>query len=298
MKHCPACRSQYTDPTLRFCLQDGAMLGEGETKQSTIDTISFSDPVTAENLLRTEDLKLFAPPVDQTKTQKWNPEPPKSARRQAPQIKQTKSSAKLLLTVFGALVVLAAAGGGFWFYLKNQSNSSARLTNSATPAAPAQETEPASNSSSKAVLDNLSATNSNAGTTSNPGAEDAKKEISQTIELWKQAIEARKLPDYLSRYAEKVDYFEKTAANSADIRSEAQKMFDAYSEIEITLSNVRVAVDSGGTQATAVFDKEWSYETEKDLLEGKAHTKLRFQKNDGQWKITSEKYQKIYYMEN
>lgn len=299
MRHCPACRSQYTDPTLRFCLQDGAPLGDGEeTKQSSIDTISFGDPLTADNILKTEDLDLYAPKSDSGKTRAWKPEPPKSALRREAEIKGAKSSAKVLLMAFGALFVLAVAGGGGWFYLKTHNSSSAQLTNSSSPEASAQ-TPPANNSSTKAVLDELSArANSNADPSTSSGSEDVKKEIGAVIELWKKALEARKLPDYLSRYAEKVDYFDKSGANSAEIRTEAQKMFDAYSEIEITLTNVRVAVDAGGTQATAVFDKEWSFETPTDLLEGKAHTKLRFQKNGADWKITSEKYQKIYYMEN
>ncbi len=292
MKYCPACRSQYSDTTLRFCLQDGAVLqDDAEAKQSTIDTVAFSDPVTAGNLLKTEDLNLYAPQKELGKTRAWSPEPPKSARRQ--ESTKNGSSAKNWLAVCGVMLALGVAGVGGWFYLQNQNNSSVQAAN------PAETSTPANNSASKIVLDDLSApTNSNSEPSSVSGSEDAKKEIAETIELWKKAAEARKLPDYLSRYAEKVDYFDKTGAGAPEIRAEAQKMFDAYSEIEISLTNLRVAVDAGNTQATAVFDKEWSFETEKDLLEGKAHTKLRFQKSGKDWKIISEKYQKIYYMEN
>lgn len=301
MKYCPVCRSQYSDVTLRFCLQDGTVLQvSGEAKQSTIDTVSFSDPITADNILKTEELNLFAPPNEQGKTQKWNPAPPKSALRREPEIKKSKSSAKILLAVFSAVLMIAAVGAGGWFYLKNQTDSSVQVTNPANSAIPeiAAQTPPANNSS-KAVLDELSEpSDSNSEPSSTSGSEDAKKEIADAVERWRQSIEARKVPDYLSKYAEKADYFDKPAATAAEIRTEAQKMFDTYSDIDINLSNVRVAVDPGGTQATAVFDKEWSYQTQKDLLEGKARTKLRFQKNGKEWKITAEKYQKIYYMEN
>lgn len=301
MKYCPACRSQYTDATLRFCLQDGAVLQDGEAKQSTIDTVSFSDPVTADNILRTEELNFYSPPSNQSKTQKWNPEPPKSALRREPEVKKTRSSPKIWLAVFPLLLAIAGAGLGGWFYLKNQTDQPLQSTNpadSATPETAAQTTPPASNSS-KAILDDLSEpADSNTEPSSTSGSEDAKKEIADVVERWRQSIEARKVPDYLSKYAEKADYFEKTGATAAEIRIEAQKMFETYSDIDINLSNVRVAVDPGGSQATAVFDKEWSYQTDKDLLEGKARTKLRFQKNGKDWKITGEKYQKIYYMEN
>jgi ketosteroid isomerase-like protein len=298
MKYCPACRSQYSDDTLRFCLQDGAALQTSEVKQSTIDTISFSDPVTADNILKTAEMKLYSlpdnqdkTPSNQDKTRKWSPAAPKSALRQEP--KKPKSSAKIWLTVFPSLLAIVAVGLGGWIYLKNQNKESVRFADAATPEI-AQTTPPANNS--KAVLNEASQpSNSNSELS---GSETAKREIADAVELWRQAMEARKVPDYLSRYAEKVDYFDKTCASTTEIRTEAQKMFDTYDDIDINLTNVRVAVDADGKQGTAVFEKEWSYHTAKDLLEGKARAKLRFQKNGSEWKIFSEKYQKIYYTQN
>ena len=54
MKYCPACSSQYSDDTLSFCLQDGTPL-EGGAKQSTIDTVAFTNPATVEKLYKTDD---------------------------------------------------------------------------------------------------------------------------------------------------------------------------------------------------------------------------------------------------
>ncbi len=298
MKYCPACHNQYTDATLRFCLQDGTALHAGEPRQSTIDTVSFNNSLTADNILRTEEMNLFAPPLNPEKTQSLPVQPPRSYAEP----ERSKSSAKLWLAVFPVLFVIAGAGFGGWFYLKNQNKPAAvQTTNPADAATPAiaAQTPPANNSTSNPVLDELSQPpNSNSQPSSSSGSEDVKKEIADAVELWKKAAEARKLPDYLSKYAEKVDYFDKTGVGLAEIRTEAQKMFNDYSEIEINVTNLRVAVDAGGNQATAVFDKEWSYETATDLLEGKAHTKLQFQKNGKEWKITGEKYQKVYYMEN
>jgi ketosteroid isomerase-like protein len=296
MKFCPACRSQYTDVTLRFCLQDGAALRDGEVKQSTIETVSFNDPITADNLLRTEELNLFSPPKNADKTRKWSPAPPKSALRQ--ETKKAKSSAKIWLAIFPALLLIGGAGFGGWFYLKDQDRPAAQSVSPADASTPeiTQKALLANTSSNIVSNETDERTNSNSEPSNNP--EDAKKEIADAVELWRQAVEARKVPDYLSRYAEKVDYFDKTGATATEIRTEAQKMFNTYDDIDLTLTNVRVAVDPGGKQGTAVFDKEWSYHTAKDLLEGKARYKLRFQKNGNEWKIFSEKYQKIYYMEN
>jgi ketosteroid isomerase-like protein len=291
MRYCPACRSQYSDVTLRFCLQDGAALQDSEVKQSTIDTVSFSDPVTADNILKTAEMKLHSPPENQDKTRKWRPDPPKTALRQ--ETKKSKSSRMAWAAVFPALLAIVAIGLGGWIYLKNQNKEPVRFAAAATPEI-AQTTPPAN--TPKTVLNEVSEPSNSNSELSGSGI--AKKEIADAVELWRQAIETRKVPDYLSRYAEKVDYFSKTGAGSAEIRIEAQKMFDTYDDIDIILTNVRVAVDPDGTQGTAVFDKEWSYHTAKDLREGKARYKLRFQKNGKDWKITSEKYQKIYYMED
>jgi ketosteroid isomerase-like protein len=209
----------------------------------------------------------------------------------------------ILIAAVPVLLAIVAAGLGGWVYLNGQDKTSVRAVDPSDNSTPeiVQNTPAAntSDSTSKVVLDDMSEqTNSNSEPSSTSGSESVKKEIAEAVELWRKAIEARKVPDYLNKYAEKVDYFDKTGVGTAEIRVEAQKMFETYSDIDITLTNVRVAVDPDGTQATAVFDKEWSYETDKDLLEGKAHTKLRFQKNGRDWKIIGEKYQKIYYMEN
>jgi ketosteroid isomerase-like protein len=302
MKYCPACRSQYTDPTLRFCLQDGAILHVGEAKQtaakqSTIDTVSFSDPITADNILQTAELNLYAPPKDPDK-----PRPPQPARPRS-ETKKKKSSAKLWLAVFPAVLVPAVIGFGGWSYLRSQNRQTVQATAPANTSTPeiTRQAPPAdlSGAASQTVAANQPA-NSNSEPPATAGSEAVKKEIADAVELWRQALEARKVPDYLSKYAEKADYFDKTGAGSAEIRREAQKMFDTYSDIDINLTNVRVAVDPEGSRATAVFDKEWSYHAAKDqdLSEGKARTKLRFQKTGSEWKIISEKYQKVYYTEN
>src|SRR5688572_29288323 len=67
MKYCPSCLNQYTDLTLKFCLQDGTPLSAmPERKQSTIDTVAFSQPVTAASFLQTSDFRIEQPPQNRT----------------------------------------------------------------------------------------------------------------------------------------------------------------------------------------------------------------------------------------
>src|SRR5215211_8956697 len=158
MKYCPACRSQYSDDTLRFCLQDGATLDDTEVKQSGIDTVAFSDPVTADKILKTEELNLHSPKKDSGKTRAWSPEPPKSARRH--EQKKSASSAKIWLMAFPALLAVVAAGLGGWIYFKNQNKPALRSADPVENSTPeiAQQNPPPANtadSSSKVVLDEL-----------------------------------------------------------------------------------------------------------------------------------------------
>src|SRR5215203_4689674 len=180
MKYCPACRSQYSDDTLLFCLQDGATLHADEVKQSGIDTVSFSNPVTADKILKTEELNLYSPKKESDKTRVWRPEPPKSALR--PEAAKSKSSAKIWLAAFPVLLAIVAAGLGGWVYLQGQNKEAVRFadpTDASTPET-TQKTPPADNSTPQTVLDDLSAP-ANSNSQNSPGAEEVKKEIAAVI---------------------------------------------------------------------------------------------------------------------
>lgn len=313
MKHCPVCHNQYTDPTLNFCLQDGTPLA-GERQQSSIDTVSFSDPVTAHKILKTEQMYLpvaeseavrpendaVKPENNLNKTRKWQAAPKNPAA--VPQKPKKSGYARFLLpAALPVLLAVTALGLGGWLYLKNQKPAIAQNSPVVSPAPENPEQNSPSNTSglsNKAVLEETKLqTNSNSATPAASDPEAVKKEIADVINLWKTAADSRNLAEYTARYAETVDYFDRKAAPLAEIRGEMQKIFTTYNDIDVTLSNLRIAVDDDITRATAVFDKEWSYETDKDLLESKAHTKLQFQKKGSEWKIVGERNLKVYYLE-
>lgn len=274
MKYCPQCQSQYSDEAMMFCLQDGTTLVSA-VKQSTIETIAFSNPLTVEKIQQTEEMRVQLPFQNQQ-----NISPPSV---------ENKKSLRLFWTVgLPTLVVFGAVGLGGVFYLNKQSSN---------------EKVFAANSIDKKVSANISSAETVAENPkqTQPAAaekEDPKEEISEFINAWKKAYESRNLAEFTSKYAEKVDYLESGETSLKEIHSETQKTFTDYKEIEITISNLRLAMDSEADKATAVFDKEWTYETEKDLKEGKAHVKLQFEKISGEWKIVSEKTLKTYYTEN
>lgn len=309
MKHCPNCRNQYTDETLNFCLEDGTPLVDKTAKQSSIGTIAFnsslvdkakqspidtmtvSDPLTADSILRTEHPN-FNSPNDANKTQSLKEI---SNDRTALQSETRKSNFLPYALSAGLLLLFVSGGIGGWFYLDNQNKSSARdsVVSSSLP----ENKEKSPRTDQSFIVEKL-ALEKSAQEPTDADREQIKKEITAVVEDWKRLAEARDLSGFSSKYAETVDFYEKDGAKLAQVRSEIQKIFTTYEQINITLTDIKVAVNAAGDEATAVFDREWEYENSKDLSEGKAHTKLHFQKNGKEWKIVGEKYLKIYDMEN
>lgn len=283
MKHCPACRSLYTDDTLSFCLQDGTPL-ENDAMQSTIDTVAFSNPVTVDRIFNTEQLRSDRR-ADTPRTQAWR-EQPRSVLRNPPQKKRSNKLSWAAIVGVPLLLLFVAAGVGGWMYFEN------RTRHTATDVAKQTEPDTAAN---PPIADSIKAERiSDAKPTE---AEPAKQEFADTLEAWKRAAESRDANAYAGMYAPKADYLGNPDATPIFIRSEAQKTFELYSEIEIELSAVKIAMDEQGTTATAIFDKEWSYMGKEKLQDGKAHFKVHLQKIDGSWKTTGEKSLKVYFNE-
>jgi hypothetical protein len=278
MKSCPVCQTRYTDPTLRFCLQDGAALNGDEPRQSSVETLAFSAPVTIEKIRPTAEMRFDAPDAP--------PAFQNPAAGPAPASPRKTPARVAALIALPLALAFGAAGAGGWFYLKNQRAATA-AENPVSPVVAAANSPAAEAPLSVPVAEELGASN-----------EELKKEIAAVVESWRAAAEARNAAEFAGKYAETVDYFDQNAAGLAEVRAEAQKIFTAYAEIEIGVTNLRVAADAGGRRATAVFDKEWSYETAAALTEGKAHVKLSLQKFGGDWKIVGEKHLKVYYLEN
>lgn len=287
MKHCPLCESQYTDETLSFCLQDGTVLTEN-AKQSSIDTIAFSHPITSDKIMQTEEMRVKIPDETQSSNKTPNKFKPYFVNPVRP-VEKKKSTNLFLLLSLPILVIVSGIGIGIWFYFDNQNQNVKQTSNNVEKNLPVN----ASVASTETVLEKTTPSpqiNSNDG--------DIKKEVTDIITTWQEAFKSKNITEYTNKYAETVDYYEKTNLSVKEVHSETQKVFNTYTEIELELSNILVAVDIENNRATAIFDKEWTYETGKDLSEGKTHTKLQFEKKNNEWKIISEKNLKTYYLEN
>src|SRR5262245_54648085 len=115
MKRCPKCNSQYSDATLSFCLQDGTPLVD--VKQSSVDTVAFARPVTAEKIAKTEDFSHLVLPKEEPQAK----EPPPQRNYQfdpfpQPRRPQKRSHKGLMIGIVSVLMfgILGALGIFGW----------------------------------------------------------------------------------------------------------------------------------------------------------------------------------------
>lgn len=281
MKQCPTCQSQYTDDTLQFCLQDGTPLrfaasyGEQETVVSN-----------------RQSNQNITPPL--TNPTAWNPVNQQSNAAFETADKKSNTTTAIFLTVFAMLILFGVAGIAAWIYfrgVKPDENTNILLAKK-TPADTAANT-----SSTSPVKPTPAATiNTAANTNATPvDKEKIKQEVSQKINSWASAAEARNLGNYMNNYAPTVDYYNKKGASIGTVRADKEKAFTQFDSIEIDISNLTVTPDASGNEATAVFDKEWTFEGAEKSSSGKVQSQLKLKKINGQWLITGERDLKVYY---
>lgn len=281
MRFCPTCRTQYTDDTLRFCLQDGSMLvtpHEAETPTAAFDE--------APTIVRPGDRKL--PRTTQPDLNVIRPK-----RRRSIAIPLILASIVLLLLFTGAAI-------GIWWYQhnrietanKNSTNNSISNSkqspgnvsgyspspNTNTPAK--MPTPPPFPSASPAVFDQ----------------ELIRSEVSKSVDDWNSAAQSRDLNSYMSNYADTVDYYRKGGVSRATVRGDKARAFGMYNSMRISLSDMNVSLGENGTQATAEFDKEWDFRGSRSSS-GKVRSQLRFKNENGRWLITGERDIRVYYID-
>jgi len=280
MKYCPTCRTQYTDHTLRFCLQDGDLLadaGDVDTPKAALDETP--------TLVRQAPVTPVTTRLDNEFVRSGNPGT--RQRRSSPILPLAAAAAALLLLFIGAAV-------GISLYTRNgqpkqPSNIAANVINAngrLPPNVGADPTSPA-NSNKKTPIPSPSET---------PGPVDrgnARKEVSQVINDWKSIGGGRDLNSYMEHYADRVDYYDRSGASRSYVRNDKKRAFGLYDSMNITISNMNVSVDDNGERATAEFDKEWDFRGPRDSS-GKVRSQLRLRLMDGRWLITGEKDLKVY----
>lgn len=311
MKICPHCQNTYTDDSLQYCLQDGTRLNDykpteaataawnsGETESETL--VKLRQPVNYETQKSVSGQYL---PPDQ--------EPVFVAESPAPEKSNTLKI--VLLTLLGMVVLLAVGGvAGFviWRNSRNKDvavNVNTKPVNTKTPVA--NKTVNANSNDNTNLNANVN-TNLNTNTNTNANVPtptpkptlnpeqtaQIKEDVGSTIDSWKSSYESLDLEYAMSYYAETVDYYNAGKVGSGRVRADKQRAFDAYDTINFNISNLIVTPDASGDKATAVFDKEWTFENADRTNSGKVRQQMQLVKFGDKWKITGEKDLKVYYI--
>lgn len=304
MKICPTCQTRYTDDTLQFCLQDGATL-ESEDSQSSepkwlvpnFAEIRYSEPETVIRNRPTDKIEFDL--RDSKQTQDW--EQQKTASGSASSQTETKRSntALAVVTTILAMLLIFGIGIALWLYFGNKENEIANNTAVNSTFSNTEKENPTTNLNINSAA-SPSPKNSEKPTpkpTQIPPseAEEIKQAVNKTIFDWKWLAEGRRLDGHMEYYADRIDYYNKKGASINTVRADKEKAFTIYDRIKINLSNVNITPDNTGEKATAVFDKQWFFESEEKDSEGKVQSQLQLEKIDGKWKITGEKDLKVYY---
>ncbi|PYS89921.1 MAG: hypothetical protein DMF62_06200 [Acidobacteria bacterium] len=281
MKICPTCRTQYTDDTLQFCLQDGSLLIA--PLPADTPTVAFDETPT---VVRASDSQVTARATQ-----------PDVKAIPAFKKKRRRSVIVSVLVACATLILLfAGAAIGYWIYQHNRrevaNNNSANTPNSKQSPGNVSGYFPSSTPHSTASPTSKPPMPPETPPETDQGS--AKQAVSQSVYSWSSAAETGDLDSYMGKYADTVDYYNRSALSRSQVRNDKARAFSLYSSMRMTLSDLNVSVDETGTRATAEFDKEWDFRGKKNSS-GKVRSQLRMKLDGGRWLITSERDTRVYY---
>jgi hypothetical protein len=280
MKQCPACRSQYTDDTLQYCLQDGTPLetimreSGGETGQAEI------------------------PEEETVVSERWVSRPPAAPvildRDTRPPYDEPKPKGRTGLIVFvtaiGTLLVLGILGAGFLILSRGRQDSSRSNTNVNVAIAKSPEPSP---SPSPTASPSPASNSSNVNTEPTPNAGEIGREVTKAIAGWQDATESLDTDSLFDLYADTVDYYRNPGATREFVIRDKERAFSMYDSIRFQISNMQITPGKTPDTAVAEFDKAWVFDGESHS-EGKVRSHLSLKKIDGRWLINGERDVKVY----
>jgi hypothetical protein len=281
MKYCPSCGTQYTDDTLRFCLQDGSQLDD--IREAEIPTVVLNEtPTITRNRVP-------------SRSYETNPDGTERISYERDE-KKRSLVVPIAIAVIGAAALFIAGAVATWTYLSRPMIDNGNK-------APGTETSPSkpnvAETPTKRVSPTPSSSASMAPTASRtpPPIDRAQgeREIANMIDRWGAEAENMDLDGYMDNYAARVDYYNRKGVDIAYVRKDKGRAFRMYSSIGIETSNLKVSFDENGDNATAEFDKLWDFRGARNSS-GKVRTELRLRMDAGRWVITGERDIKVYYI--
>lgn len=301
MKTCPNCQTQYTDDTLRFCLQDGNLLdGVPPTQQATVSQAGQEMETVARQARETNDSQVtqFRPPLSEvTHVSSLRPQPSSGS----------KMAIAVAATSLAMLVIFGIAGIGLWLYFRDKGGdlgvkngnvaaiTPTPVSNVKSLTTPVPTPTPALPTPTPAYgNENVRPPAWNTPITPPVDTAQASRDISQQINSWRSYAESGNLDSQMRTYAPTVDYYRKRGASREFVRADRERAYRLFNSMSISITDMNVSVGDSGDTATAVFDKEWVFEGSRRST-GKVRQQLELRRIDGRWLITGERDVKVYY---
>ncbi len=298
MRYCPTCRTQYTDDTLRFCLQDGATLVEQLASDTPTVAFTESETVARSAGAKTQDSQVTSWRGEEV-TRVAASQPPKRTGLALPII----AGAAVLLFLFFAATI------GIWLYVTRgrvvstdeiaAGNKNANVSNFGNSSSYGATPYPSPSVGPTIIITPTPFVNNGSTLQPTPTAppfppDRPQQPVPQFINGWKSMAEARNLDAYMGNYADTVDYYRKSGASRGFVRADKARAFGMYNSMRVNISNLSFDVSADGRTATAVFDKEWDFRGGRNSS-GKVQSQLKLRNENGRWLITGERDLRVYY---
>lgn len=281
MKICPNCQSQYSDDTLNFCLQDGTPLVPSQSAQ----TVAFGREQETVVASRTADPARPTAAQHVPVTSPSGPSYPPMPTATQP----ARSRFLIVAILFMTFAFLALAAVGVWILYTGgspYSRTNPMLANANTNKTASTSSKPKTDNANNANVVTPTPANANA----NVADPKAKADVEARIDAWRDSLEAVDLDDFMSHYAESVDYYNGRGTTRAAVRDDKARAFSKFDSMEMTISNLKITVGPGNGRAVAEFDKEWTFtNVDGDSNSGKVTQQMVLEKIGGKWLITLEK---------
>lgn len=280
MKKCPICSRTYADESITFCLADGSLLSAPYDSPNTlrIPTPRNTDPTEVLPFEKSKDNPL---PLTVAA-----PTPP--IHVPMPQGKPRKSRILIVMAI-AASAVLGALGT--WAWLGKGDKPSTNVV-----AAPTE------NSNSIVTNRNNSRTSPTTPqkTELPPIAQDisaSKSEVKAALDNWLQTYVDRDFNNHMKYYANMLDtFYRKSNVSLSYVRSVNLSLFEKYSVMEMSISNLRIDVNPASGRVVTTFDKTFNFRGDNTFHSGSVQSEFRWEKINGAWQITSERDLQIYYV--
>ncbi|MEO6391333.1 MAG: nuclear transport factor 2 family protein [Pyrinomonadaceae bacterium] len=312
MKRCPVCNNQYSDESLRFCLQDGAALVAGNPSTGTGSAVepdsmptlhSGSDPtliLPAELRDRSAPTLVFptnvpspseptlAAPASGAETIRQLRQPTQSGYDRKPR----NTALVVALTVMATLIVAAFVAGGAWLLfwregVRTDASNSPNLNRANDPGP----------SPSPTGSPNTRETPTPTPTPKVVNATAIRDEVTAVLDAWASAARARDAAANISYYTDTLNpYFNRSSYPASKVRDERARIYEMYKTIDIDLADIKITPGPDGETAIATLDKTWTFEGDAKYSSGSVRAQMWFAKRNGRWLITGEKDLKVYYL--